>query len=58
MLMKKRPLDLQWHKDHRLDSGASLADRLQWHIEHAEACGCRPIPPSVRREAERRGLTL
>ncbi|MFZ2057277.1 MAG: hypothetical protein WAV54_07710 [Acidimicrobiales bacterium] len=55
--MDRPPLNRQWHEQHRLGSGASLDERVQWHLEHVEVCGCRPIPPRVLEEIERRGLT-
>ncbi|MGA3351910.1 MAG: hypothetical protein ABSD85_01830 [Acidimicrobiales bacterium] len=45
-----------WHEQHRLEKGSSIDARVQWHLEHAEACGCRPVPPPVLDEMERRGL--
>ncbi|HEX4479159.1 MAG TPA: DNA-3-methyladenine glycosylase I, partial [Polyangiaceae bacterium] len=27
---------------------AGPTDRLLWHLEHAKACACRPIPPTLR----------
>ncbi len=24
-----------------------MADRIVWHQEHVQVCGCRPIPESV-----------
>jgi hypothetical protein len=56
--LTKQPLNRLWHAQHRLGSKASLDDRVQWHIEHAKACGCRPIPPPVLEEIERRGLAF
>jgi hypothetical protein len=46
----------QWHRDHPLGSGSSLDERVAWHVEHAKACGCRPIPDSVAAEVRARGL--
>ncbi|MGA2528207.1 MAG: hypothetical protein ABSG36_03480 [Acidimicrobiales bacterium] len=48
----------QWHSQHRLDKGASLDERILWHLEHAQSCGCRPIPPKVLEEMQRRGLVF
>ena len=53
-----KPFNRQWHERHRLGSGASLDDRVRWHLEHAEVCGCRPIPARARKEIERRGIAL
>jgi hypothetical protein len=49
-------MNREWHGQHRLGTGASLDERLRWHLEHAETCGCRPIPPLVLEEIERRRL--
>jgi hypothetical protein len=24
--------------------GATMRQRLQWHLDHQQHCGCRPIP--------------
>jgi hypothetical protein len=45
-----------WHEQHRLPRNASLEERLAWHLKHAAACGCREMPPKIRRELESRGL--
>jgi hypothetical protein len=29
---------------------APVDQRIQWHIEHAKHCACRPIPPKIREE--------
>jgi uncharacterized protein YdhG (YjbR/CyaY superfamily) len=43
-----------WHSSHRLPRGASLDERVRWHVAHARACACRPMPPSVRAKLDRR----
>jgi hypothetical protein len=48
------PFNRQWHDEHRLGKGASLDDRVRWHLEHARVCGCRPIPELILKEIERR----
>lgn len=49
-------LNREWHLAHPMPSNASLEQRLEWHAEHAVSCGCREIPPSIRKELEARGL--
>ena len=44
-----------WHDAHPMPAKATLAQRVDWHVEHARECGCREMPESVRRELERRG---
>jgi uncharacterized protein YdhG (YjbR/CyaY superfamily) len=40
-------LNAAWHRRNRMPRGASLYQRAVWHLAHARACGCRPIPKSV-----------
>jgi hypothetical protein len=45
-------VDKGWHDKHVLGRSARMAERIGWHREHQEACGCRPIPASVRAAVE------
>jgi hypothetical protein len=36
-----------WHSKNRMPRGAKMDERIRWHLAHAKACGCRPIPASV-----------
>ena len=46
--VSKPVINRSWHEAHRLGSHAPMGARIAWHSEHAAACGCRPIPPSVQ----------
>ncbi|MGB3336836.1 MAG: hypothetical protein WBA73_06625 [Devosia sp.] len=37
---------------------ANIEQRIEWHIEHAQQCGCRDIPESVKRALEQRGTPV
>ena len=50
-------LNREWHLAHRLPRNASLEERLNWHMLHAENCQCREMPDTIRRELEARGWT-
>jgi hypothetical protein len=50
-------LNREWHATHRLARNATLQQRLDWHLAHAAACGCRVMPESIRQELAARGLT-
>lgn len=50
------PFNRDWHAEHRLPRTATLEERLDWHLAHAAACGCREIPASIRKELDARGL--
>lgn len=36
-----------WHEQNRMPKNAKLQQRIAWHLAHAKACGCRPVPPSI-----------
>ena len=38
-----------WHTRHRMPAHPTLQQRLAWHVEHVRHCGCRPVPPTLRR---------
>ena len=40
-------LNRKWHQQNRLPDGATQKQRIEWHLAHADACGCRPIPPTL-----------
>jgi hypothetical protein len=44
------PLNAKWHRQHVMPKNPSMAQRLRWHVAHARACGCRPMPQSVAAE--------
>jgi hypothetical protein len=37
---------------------ATLDQRIAWHLAHAEACGCRPIPGKLLEEMKARGIRV
>jgi hypothetical protein len=47
-------INATWHAKHRLPQGATLDQRVAWHIAHARWCGCRAVPPRIRAEIARR----
>jgi len=36
-----------WHETQPLLRNATKAQRVKWHVVHAQACGCRGIPKTV-----------
>ena len=49
-------LNAAWHTSHPMPARAALAQRVDWHVAHAKACGCRPMPATVVAELKRRGV--
>lgn len=43
-----------WHESHKMPPNATLDERLNWHLDHAKECACRPIPPKLLAEIEKR----
>lgn len=41
-------MNATWHSKHPMAPRATLAQRAGWHLAHAKACGCRPIPKTVQ----------
>jgi hypothetical protein len=50
------PVNKQWHDAHPMPPRATAEQRADWHLEHAAACGCRPIPPTTLALLRERGL--
>lgn len=48
------PLNAAWHNAHPMPKNPTLEQRMAWHTEHAQVCGCRPIPPKVLAEIGKR----
>jgi hypothetical protein len=50
-------LNAAWHKAHPMPMGSTLDQRVDWHLAHLKACGCRAsLPPTIVAELKRRGL--
>jgi hypothetical protein len=45
-IMNKR-LSKEWHAKNRMPKNPAMDERLQWHLEHSQKCGCRPVSESV-----------
>jgi len=41
-------INKEWHKENSMPKRATLNQRIQWHVNHARECGCRPIPESLK----------
>jgi hypothetical protein len=50
-------INAAWHKAHKMPARATLDQRVEWHLAHLAACGCRTdLPESIRSELKRRGI--
>ncbi len=50
--MKAPRLNAEWHTQHRMPADPTRAQRVEWHAEHALACGCRPVPEALAAEVK------
>jgi hypothetical protein len=46
-------LNREWHRQHRMPPRATREQRIAWHVTHAAACACRPIPDSIKPDVEK-----
>lgn len=47
-------MNARWHPEHKMPPRATLGERIRWHVEHAQQCACRPIPPKLIEEISRK----
>ncbi|MDO8187683.1 hypothetical protein Q5424_14175 [Conexibacter sp. JD483] len=40
-------MNREWHAAHPMPERATFEQRVAWHREHAEACGCRRPPARI-----------
>lgn len=46
-------VNISWHKKNPIPKGM-IEDKIQWHVNHARECGCRPIPDSIKQKLSQR----
>ena len=45
-----------WHQANKMLKNPTLEQRVDWHLEHAKNCKCRPIPKKLKLEIEKRNM--
>ena len=55
-VMKTSKLNREWHLSHKMPKNPTLEQRLEWHVEHAKNCQCRPITGKLAEEMKKRGM--
>lgn len=56
--MKTSKLNREWHLSHKMPKNPTMEQRLEWHVEHAKNCQCRPITAKVAEEMKKRGMSI
>jgi hypothetical protein len=55
--MNMGKINKAWHEKHPMPKNPTLDQRVEWHLEHRLACGCRSdLPDSIRKELKRRKI--
>jgi hypothetical protein len=40
-------INRSWHEKNVMPKNATLKQRTAWHLRHAKACACRPVPATL-----------
>ena len=51
-------INAAWHKAHPMPKNATLDQRIEWHVAHIRACGCRQITGKLRDQMIARGFDV
>ncbi|MFA4996158.1 MAG: hypothetical protein WC536_03405 [Patescibacteria group bacterium] len=47
-------INKEWHLANKMPKNPTLEHRMEWHIEHAKNCFCRPMPEKIAEEIKKR----
>ena len=45
--MRQSKVNKAWHDAHVMPRNPTRAQRVAWHAEHSQNCGCREVPSSL-----------
>lgn len=51
-------INAKWHLTNKMPKNPSSDQRIQWHLEHAKNCACRPLGGNILEEIKRCGLKV
>ena len=51
-------INAEWHRAHPMPTNPTLDQRIEWHLAHAKACGCRKIAGKLLEEMQLRGIKV
>lgn len=43
-------INKNWHLKNKMPKNPTPEQRINWHIQHAKNCNCRPIPEKLLKE--------
>ena len=41
-------MNAEWHRMNVMPKNATQEQRVRWHTDHQQFCGCRPVPATLR----------
>lgn len=50
-------INKEWHLKNRMPKNPTLEQRIEWHLNHAKNCSCRPIPEKLKAQIKARKFT-
>jgi hypothetical protein len=56
--MAGNKINTEWHHAHPMPKNPSLEQRIAWHLDHAQNCGCREIPGKLKEEMKKRKVRI
>ena len=51
-------INADWHLANKMPKNPTLDQRVNWHVEHAENCACRPLHGNILEEINKRGIKV
>lgn len=55
-------INAKWHLKNKMPNppagGLTIDQRIEWHLEHAKNCACRPLGGKILEEIKKRGLKI
>lgn len=51
-------INKEWHEQNKMPNKPTEDQRIEWHLEHAKNCSCRPIPKSVLEIMKKKNIAI
>ncbi|MFZ6035337.1 MAG: hypothetical protein ACOYUB_04310 [Patescibacteria group bacterium] len=51
-------INASWHLMNKMPKNPTLDERIEWHLEHAKNCACRPLGGKILEEIKKRGIKV
>lgn len=49
-------INADWHSKNKMPKNPTLDERIEWHLDHAKNCQCRPLGGKILEDIKKRGL--